>query len=271
MGNCTALIKEGKKAVVELKRVEIHNALNTETLKELRDTVEELNTDKSIQVVIITGSGKKAFSAGADLKEIRDLNEREAIQFAQLGHSIMDGITKMQDKTTIAAVNGIALGGGLELALSCDLRIASDNAIFGFPEVKLGLIPGFGGTQRLSRLIGRSSALEMILTGDHIDAVKARERGLINSIHAPENLMVHAHTLADKILAVAPNARRRALNLIKTGYDMTLAVALEEEAEIFAEILCGDEAKIGIKAFIEHTKPAYFPDDLIPLEQSDEE
>ncbi len=247
--DCINVKLSGGIATVEINRIQAHNAINNALLLNLKSIMDRLKSDRNIHVVIITGAGDKSFCAGADIKEMKGLDQRGAIQLAQTGHAVMNSIAGL-DKTSIAVINGLALGGGFELALSCDIRYAAKGALLGFPEVKLGLIPGFGGTQRLTREIGKSMALEMILSGETVDSDRALQMGLVNGIFPSESLMPHALDVASKILAAAPLARRRARNLIKNGLDMSLAVALEEEAEAFAELLCAPEAKEGINSFI---------------------
>ena len=187
-------------AIVSLNRPDKLNALNHETLVELKSVFERLKSDDNVFVVIITGSGEKAFVAGADISEINKLNMLEGKKFAEFGQSVFSLIEKF-DKPVIAAVNGFALGGGCELALSCHIRLASENAKFGQPEVNLGIIPGYGGTQRLARLINSGRALEMILTADMIDATEAFRIGLVNKVYPQSELQSKAFEMAQRLQA----------------------------------------------------------------------
>ncbi|MCK7520142.1 MAG: enoyl-CoA hydratase-related protein [Ignavibacteriales bacterium] len=201
-------------AVLTLNRPDKLNALNHETLSELQQALELLKNDANIFVLIITGSGEKAFVAGADISEINKLNMLDGKKFAEFGQSVFSMIEKF-DKPVIAAVNGFALGGGCELALSCHIRLASENAKFGQPEVNLGIIPGYGGTQRLTRLINSGRAAEMILTADMIDASEALRIGLVNKVYPQSELQSKAFEMASKIASKGQQAIRLALKAVK--------------------------------------------------------
>jgi enoyl-CoA hydratase len=232
------------------------NALNKLTLAELHAALSEAFTNPEVGGIILTGAGPKAFVAGADISEFADLNTDEGRIFAQEGHHKVFDRMHDSEKPIIAAINGFALGGGLELAMACHLRIASDNARLGLPEVTLGLIPGYGGTQRLSQLVGRGRALEMILTADMIPAAKALEIGLVNEVVAPENLLAAAEEKMNKILSRAPIAVGAAINAVNAS--LTDGVnGFEEEINQFARCFDTADFKEGVAAFLEK-RPAQF-------------
>ena len=243
-------------AVLTLNRPDKLNALNHETLTELKQALELLKNEANIFVVIITGSGEKAFVAGADISEINRLNMLEGKKFADFGQSVFSMIEKF-DKPIIAAVNGFALGGGCELALSCHIRLASENAKFGQPEVNLGIIPGYGGTQRLTRLINSGRAAEMILTADMIDASEALRIGLVNKVYPQSELQSKAFDMASKIASKGQQAIRLALKAIKVVDEVSSREGQNIEATLFA-LCCGTEDfKEGTQAFLEKRKPTF--------------
>jgi enoyl-CoA hydratase len=243
-------------AVLTLNRPDKLNALNHETLTELLKAFEDLKNDENIFVVILTGSGEKAFVAGADISEINKLNLLEGKKFAEFGQSVFSMIEKF-DKPVIAAVNGFALGGGCELALSCHIRLASENAKFGQPEVNLGIIPGYGGTQRLTRLINSGRAAEMILTGDMIDSAEALRIGLVNKVYPQSELQSRAFEMAVKIASKGQQAIRFALKSIKVVDEVSSREGQNIEAAMFA-LCCGTEDfKEGTQAFLEKRKPSF--------------
>ena len=243
-------------AVLTLNRPDKLNALNHETLTELQQALELLKNEANIFVVIITGSGEKAFVAGADISEINRLNMLEGKKFAEFGQSVFSMIEKF-DKPVIAAVNGFALGGGCELALSCHIRLASENAKFGQPEVNLGIIPGYGGTQRLTRLINSGRAAEMILTADMIDASEALRIGLVNKVYPQSELQSKAFDMASKIASKGQQAIRLALKAIKVVDEVSSREGQNIEATLFA-LCCGTEDfKEGTQAFLEKRKPTF--------------
>lgn len=243
-------------AVVTLNRPDKLNALNHETLTELNSIFEKLKSDENIFVVIITGSGEKAFVAGADISEINRLNILEAKKFAEFGQSIFSKIEKFE-KPVIAAVNGFALGGGCELALACHIRLASENAKFGQPEVNLGIIPGYGGTQRLTRLVNSGRAAEMILTADMIDAGEAFRIGLVNKVYPLSELQSKAFEMATRISSKGQQAIRLALKSIKAVDEVSLQEGQNMEATLFA-LSCGTEDfKEGTQAFLDKRKPTF--------------
>lgn len=248
-------IKE-KIAIVTINRPEKLNALNHQTLTEIKDAFEKLNSDDNVLVVILTGAGEKAFVAGADISELSKLNMLEGKDFAEFGQSVFTYIENL-NKPVIAAVNGFALGGGCELALSCHIRIASENAKFGQPEVNLGIIPGYGGTQRLTRLIGSGLAMEMILTGDMIDSTEAYRIGLANKIYPLPDLMSKAWEMAQKISSKGQQAIRFAIKAVKTVEEVSLKQGQNVEASLFA-LCCGTEDfKEGTSAFLDKRKPLF--------------
>jgi enoyl-CoA hydratase len=241
---------------VTVNRPRALNALDDGTLKELLCCFRELENDQAAKVVLLTGGGEKAFVAGADIAAMQPLDAGVAREFARLGHRLMQTIEKLP-KPVIAAVNGFALGGGCELALACDLRLASENAKFGQPEVNLGVIPGFGGTQRLARIVGKGRAMELVLSGDMIDAKEAWRIGLVNRVTSREELLAEATGLARKILQKGPFAVRLAKEAISAGLEMDLDRACSQEADLFALCFAGEDQKEGMQAFLEK-RPARF-------------
>ena len=242
-------------AIVTLNRPKVLNALNTETLNELHEIFTQLDSDTGVRVIIITGSGK-AFIAGADISEMNTYSPEEARAFSQLGHKTMDAIQNT-GKPVIAAINGFTLGGGLELALSCDILIASEKAVLGLPEVNLGLIQGFGGTQRLPRLIGKARAKELIFTGEALKAQKACEIGLVNRVVPQEELLPEAEKMAQLISAKGPVALTLAKRAIESGYDVPLSDGCRNEIDAFVESFGSKDRDEGIKAFLEKRKPLF--------------
>lgn len=245
-----------KVAVVTLNRPKAMNALNEETLLELQDVFVDFATNPDAQVAIITGSGEKAFVAGADIAAMQPLTALEARKFAKLGHQLMRHIEACP-KPVIAAVNGFALGGGCELALGCDIRIASENARFGQPEVNLGVIPGFGGTQRLARLIGKGRAMELILTGDMVDAAEAYRIGLANKVVPLEQLLETAKKMAFTIISKGTFAVSVAKEAVLNGLELDLDRANQYESELFGLCFATTDQKEGMQAFLEK-RPAEF-------------
>ena len=236
-------------AVVTIDRQEALNALNVETLTELRDHLRELADDESTRVVVLTGAGERAFVAGADIKYMSGLGPEEAREWGGLGHEaarLLEGMPK----PTIAAINGFALGGGCELALGCDLRYASSNARLGQPEIDLGIVPGWGGTQRLARVCGLGVAKELILIGRPVDAEEALRIGLVNAIADP--VLEHALGVAGKLAGKSPVALRVAKRLLNLSPG-----ALEQEAEEFGDLFASEDAKEGLAAFAEKRPPRF--------------
>ena len=243
-------------AVVTINRPEKLNALNAETLTELYQMFKKLKQDESVRVIILTGSGEKAFVAGADIEEIRRHDDISGRIFALRGQKIFRYIEKM-DKPVIAAINGYALGGGCELAMSCHLRLASEKAQFGQPEINLGLIPGYGGTQRLPRLIGRTRALYLLLTGEMIDAQTAHQIGLVNEVVAAEKLMERAREIATKLSEKPIIAVQYILQAVDQGLDLNLDAGMNLESELFGNICATEDMKEGTSAFLEKRKPKF--------------
>lgn len=243
-------------ARVTIDRAAKLNALNLATLAELRLAFDHLRQVQGLRVVILTGAGEKAFVAGADIAEIGALDAVAAREFSQRGNQLFLDIERFP-LPVIAAVNGFALGGGLELAMACTLRIAGENAKLGQPEVKLGLIPGYGGTQRLARLIGAGPALELILAGDPIPAAEAHRLGLVNRVVPQAGLSAAADELAVKIAANAPLAVQFCLQAVRLGADMSLEQGLALESSLFALSCATEDMKEGTRAFLEKRAPRF--------------
>ena len=254
----TNLLVEKSEAIatVTINRPKSLNALNKETLLEMRDCFKALAEDRGVRVVIITGAGEKAFVAGADISFMQALSPEEGKAFGRLGHEVTRMIEYLP-QPVIAAINGFALGGGCELAISCDMRFASTNAKFGQPEVNLGVIPGFGGTQRLPRLIGKGIAGELIFSGNIIDAEEACRIGLVNRVFAPENLMAECRTLAQKIATRGPGAVRLCKEAVNNGLEMDLQRACVYEADLFAHCFSSLDQKEGMSAFLAKRSPNF--------------
>ncbi|MFH0990489.1 MAG: enoyl-CoA hydratase-related protein [bacterium] len=257
MGYDTILLeKRDRLAIVTINRPDKLNALNFQAKVELKHLFDQLKIDPDVDVVILTGAGEKAFVAGTDIKELTELNAKTGTSFSHTGQAVFQLIEEL-GKPVIAAVNGFALGGGAELALACHIRIASENAKFGQPEVNLGIIPGYGGTQRLPRLVGRGKALEMILTGDPIDAQEALRIGLVNKVVPLTELMDTAITMGKKISAKGQMAIRLALQCIKAAEEMSLSEGLALESKLFGECCGSEDFKEGTTAFLEKRKPQF--------------
>ncbi len=254
--NNVTVEKEMDIAILSINRPKALNALNYETLSDISTAIRELGDDKEIGVVIITGAGEKAFVAGADIKEMKDMTPLEARKFMQFGQSVFNGVENLP-KPTIAAVNGYALGGGCELAISCDMVLASENAMFGLPEVGLGIHPGFGGTQRLPRLVGSAKAKELIFTGEMIDAEEALRIGLVNRLVPEGKLILEAKTLAQKILKNGQIAIRLAKSAINAGLNVPLEKGLAYEAETQGLAFSTQDKDEGLEAFLEKRKPKF--------------
>jgi len=231
------------------------NALNTELVKELYDVIDALDHDKSIHVIVMTGSGK-AFVAGADIGEMAQFSSLDARDFARNGHKTLSRM-EQAEKPVICAINGFALGGGCEVALACDIRIMAEGAKIGQPEVSLGIIPGFGGTQRLPRLVGPAAAKLLIYTADAIDAQEALRVGLVDKVVPPDKLMETALDLARKIASRGPAAIRLAKSAINRGLDANLQSGNTIEIEAFGVCFSTGEPKEGMTAFLEKRKPKW--------------
>lgn len=242
--------KEGNLAIVTINRPKALNALNSETLKDLDYVIDMIEADNNVYCVILTGSGEKSFVAGADIAEMKDLNSKEAEEFGLLGNRVFRRLEKL-DKPVIAAISGFALGGGCELAMACDIRIASEKARFAQPEVGLGITPGFGGTQRLARLVGAGKAKEMIYTGATIKAEEALNIGLVNKVVLLENLMEEAKAMAKIIASNAPIAIKLSKDAIDRGLQVDIDKAIEIEAEDFGKCFDSEDQFEGMSAFLE--------------------
>ena len=247
--------KEGSIATITIHREKALNALNSAVLQRLEEIVLELEADSGVVVVVITGTGQKAFVAGADIKAIKEAGDKRK-ELARRGQEIFLKI-RNSSKVFIAAVNGYALGGGCELALACDIRIASENATFAFPEVKLGLMPGFGGTQLLPRLIGTGRAKVMVFTGDMMTAAEAYTFGLVEKVCRLEVLTEEANAMAKKIAGYGPLAVRACKRAVDAGMELSLRKALDLELEEYDKVARSVDAEEGIAAFLEKRKPNF--------------
>ena len=239
--------------VITINRPDKLNALNKQTIEELHETLVEAENQKEIRAVIITGAGQKAFVAGADIAEFANFSVNEGKQLSSIGHFKIFNFIENFSKPIIAAVNGFALGGGLELAMACHIRVVSDNAKMGLPEVSLGLIPGYGGTQRLAHLIGKGKAFEMIVTADMINAQDAFKWGLANYVTTQEELLAKCHEIAGKISSKSPTAIRTAIKVINAGYNNNLN-GYEVEIEEFGKAFGTRDFKEGVAAFLAKRK-----------------
>lgn len=240
-------------ATVTIRRPKALNALNRATLEQLQMTLEELREDAAVGALILTGDGEKSFVAGADIEELSLLDPIQGREFAAFGQSVFTSIERFP-KPVVAAVNGFCLGGGCELAMACHIRFASVTARFGQPEVKLGIIPGYGGTQRLPRLVGLGRALELILGGEMIDAQEAFRIGLVNRVVEPDQLIETARSFCRKVLSRGPLAVRYAIDTILEGYDMPLREAMRFEAASFGLCMASQDRTEGTRAFLEKRK-----------------
>ena len=237
-------------AILTINRPKKLNALNAQVLSDLDDALSYVESDDEILLLIITGSGEKAFVAGADIKELSELNRESGEKKSSEGQNLFDRIEQFS-KPVIALVNGYALGGGAELAMACHIRIGTKKAVFGLPEVSLGLIPGYGGTQRLPQLVGKGKAMEMILTGKQVDAEEAAQLGLLNHIYDSDEALFHTKKLAEKILKNGPVAISNAISAINAGYKSN---GFAKEASLFGKLFETDDFKEGTSAFIEKRK-----------------
>ncbi len=247
---------EGEIGILTVHRPKALNALNMETLQDIQLGIQEVKNHPEMKVLIITGSGEKAFVAGADISEMRGMNSIEALNFSKLGHLTLKMLEDL-DRPVIAAVNGFALGGGTELALACDFIYASENAKFGQPEVALGIFPGFGGTQRLPRLIGKAKAKELIMTGKHISAREAFELGIVNRVFPQTSLMEETKKVALQIAANGVIAVKLAKMVIHAGFNMDLTEACSLESFAFSFGFTTEDQKEGMTAFLERRKPNF--------------
>ena len=243
-------------AIVTIDRPAKLNALDTRTIAELDAAFDALGAHEGVRGVVLTGAGDKAFVAGADIEELSRLRAGEGRALAQRGQRLMDRIERL-GKPVVAAVNGFALGGGCELALACHLRLASENASLGTPEVKLGLMCGYGGTQRLPRLVGKGRGLEILLGGERVDAAEALRLGLVNRVVARERLLTEAEALVRKMAANGPLALRATLEAVNDGLERPLPDGLALEAGLFGDLAGSEDAREGTRAFLEK-RPAQF-------------
>lgn len=242
-------------AVLTIDRQDKLNALNPQVTEEIGQTLLEVESEGP-RAIIVTGAGEKSFVAGADISEMNSMTPLEAKRFTEIGHAAM-ALLDRSTVPTIAAVNGFALGGGCELALACDIRIAAENALFGFPEVGLGILPGMGGTQRLPRLVGPAIAKELIFSGRRIDAAEAKEIGLVNRVVGQGEALDTARELAAQISANGPIAVRHAKAAANKAFDVDLISGLEYEADQFALLFATEDAREGMGAFVEKRKPQF--------------
>jgi len=242
--------KKNAIAYVTINRPKVLNALNMSTMEELRQAFTDIKHDAAIRVAILTGGGEKAFVAGADINELAKHNVIAAKEYTHRGQSVLDLIENL-GKPVIACVNGFALGGGCELAMACTFRLANENARFAQPEVKLGIIPGYGGTQRLPRLIGKGMALQLLLTGEMIRAQEAHRIGLVNEVTSVAELIPRAEAIAQQIIGNAPLAVQYTIEAVNKGTQMTLAEGLYLEAVLFSVACATEDKKDGTAAFLE--------------------
>jgi enoyl-CoA hydratase len=242
--------------IITIDRPKVLNALNAQTVGEIGEAFEQARTDEAVKAVIVTGGGEKAFVAGADIRELATMTPITGKETAERGQRIFRAIETFP-KPVIAAINGFALGGGCELALACHIRIASENAQIGLPEVTLGIIPGYGGTQRMTRLLGKGKALELICTGDRIGAAEAEKIGLVNRVVPADQLMATAEEMARKIASRGPLAVRAAIEAVMVGSDMGFDEGQVLEATLFGLLASTDDMKEGMAAFLEKRTAAF--------------
>ncbi|MDE0853975.1 MAG: enoyl-CoA hydratase-related protein [Nevskia sp.] len=248
--------KKGAVATITVNRPKALNALSQATLGEIEAALLDARQDAAVQGVIVTGGGDKAFVAGADIAEIAEISAVQAHQFTRRGQAVLDLVENL-GKPVIAAVNGFALGGGCELAIACTLRIASDRASFGQPEVRLGIMPGFGGTQRLPRLVGKGRALQLILSAVNIDAHEAHRIGLVNEVVEPARLMARAEEILGQIAANAPIAVRLSIQAVNQGLDSGLEQGLALESACFAICASSEDKREGTSAFLAKRRTSF--------------
>jgi enoyl-CoA hydratase len=253
--NILFAVEEGV-ATLTFNRPAALNAMNSETMSELHNAVNLCRTDDAIKVLVLTGAGDRAFVAGADIPQMQNMRPQEMLAFCELGHETLRQM-EIMPKPVIAAVNGFALGGGTEITLACDIRFASEKAVFGQPEILIGVIPGWGGTQRLPRLIGIGRAKELLLGGAQIKAQRAYEIGLVNRVFPPEELLPETRKFARKLAEMPGFAVKMAKHSINFGYDLSLDNACRLEMECCAQCFSTDDQKEGMKAFLEKRKPVF--------------
>ncbi len=250
------LFEDNNIAIIEINRPDKLNALNFQIINELEFAIEYLINSKAIRCIVFTGKGQKSFVAGADISEICNLDEENAFSYSQKGSSLFKKISE-SPKPTIAAINGYALGGGCELALACNLRIASNNSQLGLPEINLGLIPGFGGTQRLSKTIGLCKATELLLLGEPITAEDALQIGLINRITTQEELMNEVLLIAQKIASKPLTSVKYIMELLKESQNNNTEIGLKLESQLFSKLVGTNDFKEGTSAFLEKRNPIF--------------
>ena len=250
------LEKKNAMAYVTVNRPKVLNALNMATIEELRQAFHDIKNDVAIRVVIFTGAGEKAFIAGADISELATRDPMTGKETTQRGQNVLNLIENL-GKPVIACINGFALGGGCEMAMACTMRLASENAKLGQPEVKLGIIPGYGGTQRLPRLVGKGIAMQMLLAGEMITAQEAHRIGLVNEVVPAAVLIPRAEAIAAKIIANAPLAVQYVMEAVNKGIEMSLSEGLYLEAVLFAVACATDDKKEGTTAFLEKRSPQF--------------
>jgi enoyl-CoA hydratase len=248
--------RDGAVGVVTINRPKVLNALNTQTINELEQVMLDLQRDDAVRAIVLTGAGEKSFVAGADINELAVLSPAEGQRHGRRGQAVFDRIEHL-GKPVIAAINGFALGGGCELAMACTMRIAADHARLGQPEINLGIIPGYAGSQRLPRLVGKGRALEILLTGDMVPAARAYEIGLVNKVVAAGELLAEAKKLAATLAAKAPLATRYILEAVNHGMEMPLADAQFLEGTLFGLVASTEDMKEGTKAFLEKRQAAW--------------
>ena len=248
--------RDGPVAILTINRPTVLNALNTQTVDELRRAMLELGHDPTARAIIVTGAGPKSFVAGADINELAVLSPTAGREHALAGQHVFDLIENL-GKPVIAAINGFALGGGCELAMACTLRIAADTARLGQPEIALGLIPGYAGTQRLPRFVGKGRAIEMLLTGALVSADEALRIGLVHRVVPAADLMTEARRLAAQLAQQAPVAMRFIINAVSKGFEMSFAEACQYEATLFGLVASTDDMREGTAAFLEKRKPVF--------------
>ncbi|HTM37439.1 MAG TPA: enoyl-CoA hydratase-related protein [Terriglobales bacterium] len=250
------LEKKNAIAYITVNRPKVLNALDMATMDELRAAFHDIKNDAGVRVVILTGSGEKAFIAGADISELAKNDPVSAKEYALRGQNVLNLIENL-GKPVIGCINGFALGGGCEIALACTIRLASDNAKLGQPEVKLGIIPGYGGTQRLPRLVGKGIAMQLLLTGEMITAQEAHRIGLVNEITAPADLIPRSEAIAQKIIANAPLAVQYTMEALNKGMETPLSEGLYIEAALFGLASATEDKKEGTTAFLEKRPPHF--------------
>jgi enoyl-CoA hydratase len=257
MSLATLLVeREGAVQIVTVNRPKVLNALNTQTIDELERVIREAGQDEGVRAIVITGAGDKSFVAGADINELAVLTPAQGQRHGRRGQAVFDQIEQL-GKPVIAAVNGFALGGGCELAMACTLRLASEHARFGQPEINLGIIPGYAGSQRLPRLVGKGRALEILLTGEMVPAARAYEIGLVNKVVAAAELMNEARKLASALAGKAPLAVRYLIEAVNHGIELSLSDGQYLEASLFGLVASSDDMKEGTRAFLEKRQPAW--------------